>query len=131
MYGQLPWHPQEIWAGTDFDAELTQPLEVPHADPPVPDAPGEEKLGGTLEARLITSLDSSTAAVGEPVHAVLTPTVARCQQEACGVAGGRAAYRDGAAEQAGEELWPQRRAALHLFAISPRRRVHRNACTGR
>jgi hypothetical protein len=72
MYGQLPWHPQEIWAGTDFDAELTQPLDVPDAKPPAPAAAGDPKLSGTLEARLITSLDSSTASLGEPVHAVLT-----------------------------------------------------------
>ncbi|MGI8771544.1 MAG: hypothetical protein ACR2JE_08905 [Acidobacteriaceae bacterium] len=72
LYGQLPWHPQEIWAGTDFDAELTQPLEMPPAEPPLPVTATEEKLGGTLEARLITSLDSSTAVQGEPVHAVLT-----------------------------------------------------------
>ncbi len=72
LYGQLPWHPQEIWAGTDFDAELTQPLEVPDAAPPVAPADTEEKLGGTLEARLIASLDSATASEGEPVHAVLT-----------------------------------------------------------
>lgn len=72
VYGQLPWHPQEIWAGTDFDAELTQPVEVPHAQPPVPAAAEQETLSGTLEARLITRLDSSTASLGEPVHAVLT-----------------------------------------------------------
>jgi hypothetical protein len=72
MYGQLPWHPQEIWAGTDFDAELTQPLDVPDAKPPAPAAAGDPKLSGTLEARLITSLDSSTASLGEPVHAVVT-----------------------------------------------------------
>ena len=72
VYGQLPWHPQEIWAGTDYDAELTQPLEVPQAQPPVAAVEGDPKLSGTLEARLITNLDSSTAKQGQPVHAVVT-----------------------------------------------------------
>ena len=28
LYGQLPYHPQEIWAGTQFDADLAQPLTL-------------------------------------------------------------------------------------------------------
>jgi hypothetical protein len=72
LYGQLPWHPQEIWAGTDFDAELIQPLEITHPDPPIAAAATDEPLVGTLNARLVTDLSSSTATLGAPVRAIST-----------------------------------------------------------
>src|ERR1700677_4792278 len=52
LYAQIPVHPQELWAETQYDAEL--------------------KLTGNLEARLVDPVDSSTAAAGMPVEAVLT-----------------------------------------------------------
>jgi hypothetical protein len=75
LYAQLPYHPQEIWAGTLYDAELTQPLPIPqqNAPTPLPLQPlGDRMPTGTLEARLTQDLDSATAKDGASVNAVLT-----------------------------------------------------------
>ena len=75
LYAQIPVHPQELWAGTQYDAELKQPLELvgQTAPTPVPAADlSELKLTGNLEARLVDPVDSSTATAGMPVEAVLT-----------------------------------------------------------
>src|ERR1700689_195425 len=75
LYGQIPVHPQELWAGTQYDVELKQPLELAGETAPAP-APvadlSELKLTGNIEARLVDPVDSSTATVGMPVEAVLT-----------------------------------------------------------
>jgi hypothetical protein len=75
LYAQIPVHPQELWAGTQYDAELKQPLELAGqaAPAPVPVADlSELKLTGNIEARLVDPVDSSTATPGMPVEAVLT-----------------------------------------------------------
>ncbi|HTZ59948.1 MAG TPA: hypothetical protein VMB49_17690 [Acidobacteriaceae bacterium] len=75
LYEQIPLHPQEIWAGTQYDAELKQPLELTGqaAPAPVPAADlSDLKLTGDLEARLVDPVDSATATPGMPVEAVLT-----------------------------------------------------------
>lgn len=75
LYAQIPVHPQELWAGTQYDAELKQPLELAGQAAPAP-APAadlnELKLTGNLEARLVDPVDSATATPGMPVEAVLT-----------------------------------------------------------
>jgi hypothetical protein len=75
LYAQVPVHPQELWAGTQYDAELKQPLELTGQDVPAP-APAadlsELKLTGNIEARLVDPVDSNTARAGMPVEAVLT-----------------------------------------------------------
>jgi hypothetical protein len=75
LYAEIPVHPQEIWAGTQYDAELQQPLKLTGqaAPAPVPTAEfGELKLTGNIEARLVDPVDSSDATAGMPVEAVLT-----------------------------------------------------------
>jgi hypothetical protein len=75
LYAQIPVHPQEIWAGTQYDAELMQPLALTGQAAPAPTAAAdltELKLTGNIEARLVDPVDSSTAMVGMPVEAVLT-----------------------------------------------------------
>jgi hypothetical protein len=76
LYAQIPVHPQELWAGTQYDAELKQPLELEgQAMPAAPVAVAdlsELKLTGNIEARLVDPVDSSTATTGMPVEAVLT-----------------------------------------------------------
>ncbi len=75
LYKEVPFHPQEVWVGTQYDAELLKPLELQEENSPesVPAAPlSELKLSGTIEARLIDSVDSATAKPGTPVEAVLT-----------------------------------------------------------
>ncbi|HEV2275730.1 MAG TPA: hypothetical protein VGR96_16270 [Acidobacteriaceae bacterium] len=75
IYEEIPFHPQELWAGTEFDAELTEPLQVTGQPASAP-APAAElsdlKLTGTIEARLLDPVDSATARPGMPVEAVLT-----------------------------------------------------------
>jgi hypothetical protein len=75
VYGQLPYHPQEIWAGTQFDAVLVDPLAVPNPDyrKQLPLTPPEGHIPpGTLDARLVTTISSATDKIGSPVVAVLT-----------------------------------------------------------
>ena len=75
FYAQLPYHPQRIWSGTQFDADLTAPLNIPQKDvpTPLPVLPISEKsLVGVIEARLTQDLSSATAKQGETVDAVLT-----------------------------------------------------------
>ncbi len=75
LYAQIPVHPQEVWAGTQYDAELTQPLELAGQSVPAPVETAELtelKLNGNIEARLVDPVDSSTAVAGMPVEAVLT-----------------------------------------------------------
>jgi len=36
LYAQIPVHPQELWAGTQYDAELKQPLELTGQSVPAP-----------------------------------------------------------------------------------------------
>jgi hypothetical protein len=75
LYSQLPYHPQRIWPGTQFDADLTAPLSIPqkNAPAPLPLQPLTEKsLIGVIEARLTQDLNSATAKQDQLVDAVLT-----------------------------------------------------------
>ncbi len=73
LYGQLPYHPQRIWAGTQFVAELNAPvaLELPPV-PPVGESDSASLSGKVVDARLTESLDSKTAKKGQPVTALVT-----------------------------------------------------------
>ncbi len=76
LYGQLPYHPQRIWAGTQFVAELIAPATVMlSAEPPTPEATDDSLNGITVDARLADPLDSSTAKKGDPVTAIITAPV--------------------------------------------------------
>ncbi|HYK36524.1 hypothetical protein [Alloacidobacterium sp.] len=75
LYSELPYHPQRIWSGTQYDADLTAPLSIPQkkAPAPLPVLPLSEKsLVGVIEARLTQDLSSATAKQGQTVDAVLT-----------------------------------------------------------
>ena len=75
VYGQLPYHPQEIWTGTQFDAELTAPVTLsdPITKAPLPLAPSTGHIpAGLIHARLTAKLSSATSKVGDPAEAVLT-----------------------------------------------------------
>jgi hypothetical protein len=75
LYAQLPYHPQVIWSGTQYDAELTQPLPIPqqNAPTPLPLQPlGDGPPKGIIEARLTQDLGSATVKQGASVNAVLT-----------------------------------------------------------
>jgi hypothetical protein len=73
-YRQLPYHPQRIWAGSQFDAVLREPLRLPaaSASPPIPRARDINLTSGRMQARLTAGLSSASAKHGDPVNAVLT-----------------------------------------------------------
>ncbi|MCU1301354.1 MAG: hypothetical protein JWQ87_1638 [Candidatus Sulfotelmatobacter sp.] len=72
---QLPVHPQYIEAGTNFNADLQQPLDFgteavkPEALTNIGAPP---PTGSVVHARLVTPLNSSTAKKGDPVEALIT-----------------------------------------------------------
>ncbi len=73
VFYQLPGHPQYLWAGTQFDADLVAPLAITTPQPAP--LPREDLRGvpvGVIEARLTTSLDSAVTRKGDPARAVVT-----------------------------------------------------------
>lgn len=73
IYSQLPWFPPTIWSGTEYDAELTAPITIRGPQPaPLPDATLHGAPTGTIDARLLTPLNSATDHRGTPVVAILT-----------------------------------------------------------
>ena len=76
LYSQLPYHPQRIWSGTQFVAELSAPLtlELP-AEPPVMDSDDGSLGGKVVDARLTETLSSASAKKGEAVVALVTVPV--------------------------------------------------------
>ena len=76
LYSQLPYHPQRIWLGTGFIAELNAPLDLPSsqsAPSPLASSPTLDSI--TVSARLITPLDSATSKAGDTVTATVTRPV--------------------------------------------------------
>jgi hypothetical protein len=73
FYSQLPYHPQRIWAGTQFIANLKTPVDIVlPAEPSIHVAatkPGFDNLQVT--ARLTTPLSSDTARRGDSVTALV------------------------------------------------------------
>lgn len=75
LYGQLPYHPQEVWFNTQFDADLTSPVDVPveTGKTAIPILKLDSSVpSGTLEARLTEALTSGITKPGTPVVAVLS-----------------------------------------------------------
>jgi hypothetical protein len=76
LYGELPYHPQRIWAGTQFLADLNAPATVAlAAEPRVAESEVASLNGITVNARLTGSLDSKTAKKGDTVTALVTAPV--------------------------------------------------------
>jgi hypothetical protein len=73
LYSQLPYHPQRVWAGSQFDAVLREPLRLPlsSASAPIPAADDVDLTSGTMQARLTAGISSATSKKGDPVSAVL------------------------------------------------------------
>jgi hypothetical protein len=73
LYSQLPYHPQRVWAGSQFDAILREPLRLPvaAASAPMPAATSVDLTSGTMQARLTSGISSESAKQGDPVTAVL------------------------------------------------------------
>jgi len=72
---QLPWHPQYLESGANFNAELLEPLAFGVETMPaealtsIGMAPPD---GSLVHARLVTPLNSATAKQGDAVEAVIT-----------------------------------------------------------
>ncbi len=76
LYSQLPYHPQRIWAGTGFIANLSAPLDLPSSQPaPVPLASSATLDSISVSARLDTPLNSATSKPGDTVTATVTRPV--------------------------------------------------------
>jgi hypothetical protein len=71
LYSQLPYHPQRVWAGSEFDAILREPLRLPSASPPMPHADAVDLTSGTMQARLTAGVSSASAKQGDAISAVL------------------------------------------------------------
>ena len=74
LFSQLPWHPESLEPGTQYDVQLLRPLgtTVVLADPAK--ISKEQKLGASTElhARLLTDLTSAKNKPGDPVRAIVT-----------------------------------------------------------
>lgn len=74
LMSRLPYHPQYVFKGTRFDAELTQALSF--GNEPVTTASlasigTQPPAASVAHARLLAALDSASARAGDPVEAVL------------------------------------------------------------
>jgi hypothetical protein len=88
LYSQLPWHPQAIENGTQYDVTLLQPIPALASAsattttlPAKPDEPKGSvgKDSSVLHARLQNELSSRTAQRDDPVTAVVTQPVLDAQ----------------------------------------------------
>ncbi len=87
FYNQLPYHPQSVWQGTDFVADMQDPATVRMPEKPAPVLLEGADLAHSLprdtmvHARLITALSSEDAKQGEAVTAVVTEPVLDAKHE--------------------------------------------------
>jgi len=76
FYSQLPYHPQRIWAGTQFIADLDGPASIAlPAQSPVLLSASTSLDGITVMARLTETLDSRNARKNDEVNAIVTKPV--------------------------------------------------------
>jgi hypothetical protein len=83
LYGQMPYHPQRVWAGTQFIADLNAPAEVTLRVAPSPlivPASASTLDSIVVTARLANDLSSDVAKKGDAVIAVVTKPVFNPQQ---------------------------------------------------
>ncbi len=148
VYGQLPYHPQEIWSGTQYDAVLVDAVTVPNPRyrEELPLTPPRGHIPpGTLDARLTDDDQLGDGQSGSAGGGGADRALFQCGEDERG-----AAYRDtaaggGDAVEAGEEIFAQRHAAIcvsadgaagrgaraHARADDSGRRNERAECFGR
>lgn len=78
LYSQLPYHPQRIWAGTTFVADLTQPADFagdgsPRRELATQDAAALQNVH--VMARLTGGVSSDASLKGDAVDAIVTQPV--------------------------------------------------------
>ena len=75
LWSKLPYHPQYVRRGTRFDAPLRDPLDFGVASVAAADlaSPGSQPLpDSVVHARLLNTLDSGSAKLGDEVKAVVS-----------------------------------------------------------
>ncbi len=78
LYSQLPYHPQRVWAGTTFVADVTTPAAFPADGAPQPElAPNDPALLNDVHvmARLTDQISSDSAKKGDAVDAIVTQPI--------------------------------------------------------
>ncbi len=78
LYSQLPYHPQRVWAGTTFVADVTSSAEFPNDGAPKPVlTPSDTADLNNVHvlARLTEQVSSDTSKKGDTVDAVVTQPV--------------------------------------------------------
>ncbi len=77
-YGQLPWHPQKVWYGTQYVAELTSAVEIPAAADPATDGDppaGSGAGSGSGAAAVMAPAKGSDGAAGGGCGGSMQPAV--------------------------------------------------------
>lgn len=72
LYSQLPWHPESLRPGTEYDVHVLNSSFASTDETPVTVHEQKLKEASKLHARLITGLDSAKSKPGDPVTAVVT-----------------------------------------------------------
>ncbi len=89
FWSQMPYHPQYVEEGTQYEMALTQDLQLlsrPSPDPPEGAQPapnGEKPLEQlvSVHSRLQSDLNSANSKAGDPVEAIVTQPVFNSQNE--------------------------------------------------
>jgi hypothetical protein len=74
LYSNLPYHPQSLPRGAQFDVELKSPLTVSVPMEQAEVQPVRTRIP-VLRARMVSTINSATAYEGMPVEAILTEPV--------------------------------------------------------
>lgn len=74
LFNQLPWHPESLEPGTQYDVKLLQAVGVDRipADPAKISKKDQLAASTELHARLLTDLTSAKNKAGDPVTAIVT-----------------------------------------------------------
>jgi hypothetical protein len=84
FWSQMPYHPQYLEEGAQYEMALTGDLHLPAGLSPVQADAGEQtplQNQVSVHSRLRGNLDSATAKVGDPVEAVVTEPVVDAQNQ--------------------------------------------------
>lgn len=74
LFSQLPWHPESLEPGTQYDVQFLHPLGTRVSPMDLAELSQKQKLEASTElhARLLTDLTSAKTKAGDPVTAVVT-----------------------------------------------------------
>jgi hypothetical protein len=74
LFSQLPWHPESLEPGTQYDVVLLRPVGARAGDVQTAALSGKQKIEAStvLHARLLTDLTSAKTKAGDSVTAIVT-----------------------------------------------------------